>query len=138
MLAKENGNSFIRFCHHLAKNKNDALCILLHYILKIVQYEIIDDVEAQELLLRGELYFQSLIEEQEFLQEIEQTESLTEVEHELSVVDKPKEFTKYSFNFKGLSIGEGDSDWVKHKNVPTKILWKTIVFEIILKLRIVC
>ncbi len=110
MLAKENGDSFLRFCHHLAKDKKDALCILLHYVIRIIQNEIIDDTEAQELLLRGELYFQSLIEEQEFLREIEQTESMTEVEYELSLVDKPKEFTKYSFNFKGLLIREGEGE----------------------------
>ena len=33
MLEKEEGNSFIRFCHHVAQNKQDALCILLHYTL---------------------------------------------------------------------------------------------------------
>lgn len=106
MLIKEDGNSFLRFCHHIAKDKNDALCILLHYVLKIIQNEIMSETEAQELLLRGELYYQSLIEQQEFLQEIEQTASLTDVEHELSLIDKPKEITKYFFNFKGLLIGE--------------------------------
>ena len=79
-------------------------------MIRIVQNEIIDDTEAQEIMLRGELYYQSLIEEQEFLWEIEQTESITEVEYELSMVDKPEEFTNYSFNFKGLLIEEGDNE----------------------------
>ncbi len=107
-LEKEDGNSFIRFCHHVAKDKQDALCILLHYSIQIVKLELMDLDEAKELLLRGELYYHSLIEEQIFLDEIDYEMPKTDIDYELSFLDKPEEYVNYSFNFHDFLIDNGD------------------------------
>jgi len=110
MLEKEDGNSFIRFCYHVAQNKQDALCILLNYVLQIVQYELLDLSEAQELLLRGELYYQSIIEEQIFLDDIKEEIPDAEIDYELSVIDKPEEYANYSFNFHDFLLDLGENN----------------------------
>ncbi len=62
MLFEGGGNPLFRFCYDVAEDKNDVLCILLHYVIIIFQYKLLSVEEAQKVLLIGSNYYHSLID----------------------------------------------------------------------------
>jgi len=107
MLAKERGLSFIRFCYHLAENKQDAECILLHYLIIMLDLELIDCEEAEILLMKGKEHYLTILQELE--EETKQEEfiasiPLDEIEQDFTLSEDLEEEFDYSFNFNYLLL----------------------------------
>ena len=75
-----NENNFLSFCFREANNKNDLLCVLIHYLGFLLDRKAIETTQAQDLILQGRIFFH---EQETLTKRREKIRSwMTEEEHE--------------------------------------------------------